>query len=124
MKFQHQELAAGGWQKLSLVEQLGNIGSEVSRALRWQGRDESLYQGAIARALELFDLTIQDPRWRKRLKEIMRARESFCDAVSGGKEYGSTLEDLDRYFLQFAVAARIGHPRSLTPCLQADNMEL
>jgi len=24
----------------------------------------------------------------------------------GGKEYGSTLEDLDRYFLAFAVAAR------------------
>ena len=32
--FQHQSLAEGRWFTLSLAEQLANIGSEVSRAIR------------------------------------------------------------------------------------------
>lgn len=103
---QHKDLAAGRWLGLSLAEQLGNIGSEVSRVSRWEGKDAGIYQGAIVRALELYDLTIRDPRWRGRLKELTRGRELFCDAVSGGKEYGTSLSDLNRYFLYFALAAR------------------
>lgn len=103
---QHQSLAAGKWQNLSLAEQLGNIGSEVSRAIKWRDRDQKYYENTVERALELFDLTIDDPRWIKRLKEIVRAREVFCDAALGGKEYKSSLEDLDRYFFNFALLAR------------------
>lgn len=106
MQFQHKSLAEGRWFQLSLAEQLGNIGSEISRAIKARG-DEKRYDAAIDRAFELFYLTIEDPRWRKRLKEICRARELFCDAILGGQEYGSTLEDLDRYFMQFAIAARL-----------------
>ena len=58
------------------------------------------------RALELLDLTITDPRWKGRRKELTRARTFLCDAMDGGKEHGSRLEDLDRYFLAYAVAAR------------------
>jgi hypothetical protein len=103
--FQHQSLAAGRWFNFSLAEQLGNIGSEVGRTLRAKG-DEKRFESAAIRALELFDLTISDPRWRKRLKEITRAREIFCDVVFGSAEYGISLEDLDRYFYYFAYAAR------------------
>ncbi|MGH7279205.1 MAG: hypothetical protein ACREJG_11025 [Candidatus Rokuibacteriota bacterium] len=105
----HRDLAGGRWGQLSLVEQLANVGSEVGRMLRWRGRDERLMTGALDRALELVDLTLADPRWRYRLREIARARELLCDAAAGGTEYGTTLEDLDRYFLAFAVAARGGH---------------
>jgi hypothetical protein len=93
---------------LSLLEQLANVGSEVGRMRRSRGRDERLTTGAFERALELLDLTLADPRWRERLREIARARELLCDAASGGAEYGTALEDLDRYFLAFAVAARSG----------------
>jgi len=95
------------WQKFSLMEQLGNIGSEVHRALKWRDRDQKLYKGAVERALELFDLTLADSRWRGRLREIARARELFCDAITGGKEYKSTLEDLDQYFFHYAFAAQL-----------------
>ncbi len=107
MVIQHKNLAAGGWQKLSLMEQMGNIGSEVSRALRWRDKDQKSYENAVDRALELLDLTISDPRWQNRLKEIVRTRELLCDATLGGKEYGSSLKDLNRYFFHFAFAARI-----------------
>lgn len=104
--FIHKELAAGRWFELSLAEQLGNIGSEVSRAIRWKGKDEKNYQNSIEKALDLFDLTLEDKRWLGRLKEIARAREVFCDAIYGGEKYKSTLEDIDKYLLNFAIAAR------------------
>ena len=107
MAIQHKNLAAGQWQKLSLVEQLGNVGSEISRALNWRDKDQKSYENAIDRALELLDLTISDPRWQNRLKEIIRTRELLGDAILGGKEYKTSLNDLDRYFFHFALAARL-----------------
>lgn len=106
MLLQHKGLAQGGWRAFTLPEQLGNVGSEIDRAIRWEHKDKNIYEGAIDRALELMDLTIQDSRWSRRLKEILRARECICDARDGGKEYGSSLEALNQYFLEFALAAR------------------
>ncbi len=105
----HKELAAGGWQRYSLLEQLANIGAEVCRALAYDAKgDTERREKALERGLELFDLTIDDQRWRKRLKEITRAREVVCDYFYGGNQYKSTAESLDRYFMQFAMAARLG----------------
>mgnify|MGYP001578199528 CR=1 FL=1 len=105
MILQHKELAQGRWFRLSLAQQMGNIGSEVSRASNWQNKDEKLFWGAAERALELFDLTLADPRWKGRLWEIARAREVFCDALYGGKMYKSSLQNLIGYFDQFALIA-------------------
>lgn len=107
MAYLHQKLAAGRWQEFSLAEQLGNIGSEVGRALRWRGKDDNLFQGAADRALELLGFTLEDARWHGRLREIARAQEVLCDAFSGGMAYGSTLEDCNRYFFLFAVRAAL-----------------
>lgn len=102
MAYLHKNAAAGGWYKMSIEEQLVNIGSEVGRAAKWQGKDEQKFDGAVARALELFDLTLEDSRWRGgRLLELGRLKEVFCDGVLGGKEYGTKLKDLDRYFYPF-----------------------
>ena len=94
---------------LSLSEQLGNIGSDVSRAVLWRDKDEAIFDRAIDRSLELLDLAIGDARWRGRLKELTRTREILCDAVLGGHEYGSTLEDMEAYFFHFAAATRSHH---------------
>ena len=102
----HKNAASGHWSDFSLEEQLGNIGTELGRTVKWQGKDEKNFQGAVDRALELFDLTLNDSRWKGRLKEIARTRELFCAAVLGDKEYGTSLEDLNKYFLFFAIAAR------------------
>lgn len=105
-KFFHKDLAAGRWFKLSLAEQLGNIGSEVSRARSAQNTNHERFERSVARALELFYLTLSDRRWIGRLKEIGRAREVFCDAILGGREYKSNLSDLEKYFNYFVLSAR------------------
>lgn len=103
----HKELAAGRWFELSLVEQMANIGSEVHRTISEQQKNSGVIGLAAERALELFDLTLADLRWRHRLKEIARAREFFCGALFGVNTYNTSPEDLDRYFLPFAYAARL-----------------
>jgi hypothetical protein len=106
---QHRDLADGRWWELSLVEQLGHVGSEISRAVRWTSRNPDLARGAWYRALELLDLTLADPRWRQspgRLREIARAREVVADFFGGSNQYGSTGPSLQKYFDAYAVAAR------------------
>jgi hypothetical protein len=97
----HKEAAAGRWFEFSLLEQMANIGSEVGRAARGDKK-------AVDRALELFDLTLSDPRWiqQKRLREIARARELFCSAAQGEDIYHTSLQDLELYFYSFMIAAR------------------
>ncbi len=103
----HQSLAGGRWQALSLMEQLGNIGSEVGRALNAKKRDDATQsQRALDRALELFDLTIADLRWRARLREILRAREVVCDFFYGQNFFRSESKQLELYFTAFALLAR------------------
>lgn len=108
--FFHKELASGRWQEFSLIEQMGNIGSEVGRATKWQeaGKVERA-EAAACRALEPFDLTLADPKNRTRLREVARTRELFADFFFGDNtEASSTRASWDRYFLPFAVAARQG----------------
>jgi hypothetical protein len=104
-EFIHKDLASGRWFQMTLAEQLGNIGSEVYRAGKQQGRNRNLFDKAVARALELFDLTMEDKRWRGRIKEIGRARDVFCDAVLGGDEYDSSFQNIQKYFDYFGILA-------------------
>lgn len=109
MTIQHRDLVNGHWQQLSLAEQLGNVGSEISRALKWSSRNPDLARAAFHRALELIDFTLDDPRHRQsvpRLREIARAREVVVDFLSGSNQYGSTGPSLQKYFDAFALAAR------------------
>lgn len=108
MPYQHAGLAAGRWHTMPLVEQLANVGSEVGRISRWKAKDPQACEKAFNRALELLELTIGDPRWKGRRRELTRVREFLCDAMLGGSLYGSDLAGLDRYFYHFAVAARAG----------------
>lgn len=104
----HNNLTADSWSQLTLYEQMGNIGSEVGRAFRYfQKADTVRLDGAIGRALELFDLTINVSAKRPHLKEITRAREVFLDALSEKPQFSPNLAEIEKYFYQFAVAARL-----------------
>jgi len=104
----HAGAAAGRWARLTLVEQMANIGSEAERAMRahQRGRVER-FEAALLRALELFDLTAADPRWSgPRRREVLRAREEFCRIFFDENVPPRSASGLRAYFLQFAVAAR------------------
>ncbi len=102
----HKELASGRWFTLSLCEQLGNVGSDVDRAIKWKTRgskDEK--ERALFRALELLNLTLLDPKNHKKSirKELLRAREVLLDYFMGDNQYGYTDEALSRYYYNYAI---------------------
>ena len=95
------------WHKMSLAEQMGNIGAEVSRVITWYEKgDKEKKEQALRRALELIDLTIQDKRLKNRCFELYRLKEILCDVFSGKNNYRVSLDNLKRYFLSFALAIK------------------
>lgn len=115
MTLLHGDNIATSWRQMSLEAQLGNIGSEFERALRWKAKKQQpMFAKATERMLELFDLTLADTRWHNhRLKELTRAREVACAELYGDKELSGNPEGLKRYFLQFATFARAQHAPEL-----------
>ena len=104
----HKNLAQNRWFSLTLLEQLGNIGSEVERTIRATKKgNEEQKEKALFRALDLIDLTLRDKRWNKRLKEITRTREILCDVFFGKNIYNVSFDKLSKYFLYFGIAARL-----------------
>lgn len=84
------------------------MGSEVERAIRAResGKPER-FEGALARALELFDMTARDDRWRgARRREVLRAREEFVRLFFDPTCDPRSAVGLQRYFLAFAVLTR------------------
>jgi hypothetical protein len=110
MTFQHKELAMGRWNKFSFFSQMANIGSEVERALKWQNKDAKNSRLAAERALELLDLTIEDPKNHNpsRLKELWRLREFMVDSLFFSNEYQTTGKSWRNYFNAFAFASAYG----------------
>jgi hypothetical protein len=108
----HKELAEGRWFKLSLVEQLANVGSDVYRTIQWKNKGESEYsQNAFERVLELIDLTVADPKNKGRLREVLRVREALVDYFVYDNEYSSTDEAWQNYFYNFNYAAALKRGR-------------
>ncbi len=93
---------------MRISEQLANVGSEVERALRaHEAGNATRRDQALARALELFDLTATDSRWQgPRRREVLRAREEFCAQLFAANAPERSAAGLRRYFLAFAVLAR------------------
>ncbi|OGZ33110.1 MAG: hypothetical protein A2174_01080 [Candidatus Portnoybacteria bacterium RBG_13_41_18] len=95
------------WQKLSFFEQMANIGSEVERAIGWKKKQNIEYsQMAAERALALSDLTIEDLKNKKRLRELMRLREILADYFYGNNSFSSSDTLWYNYFYPFNWAAR------------------
>ena len=107
MSYRHKELAAGRWFTLTLLDQMANVGSEVERTISWRERGDAAHStSALERALELMELTIDDPKNRKRLKELTRVREALLDYFCADNQFGSSDKLWRNYFYAFGYAAR------------------
>lgn len=89
---------------------MGNIYSEVGRSFnaKRDGRthDEKL---AIFRAIDLFDATVDNLVQQKSIKarEVLRAKDQFLDNLYADAFDESSAASLEKYFLEFAIAARL-----------------
>jgi hypothetical protein len=94
------------WAEMDMFNQMGNIGSEVGRALaaKRQGKTQRC-QAAFYRGLDLIDETARIWAVQKKpsLKELLYARELFAESITTDN-VDLTLET---YFMQFAIAARL-----------------
>lgn len=96
------------WAELTIFEQMGNIGSEVGRAIKaTRAGKEARAQGAIDRAVDLLDATIEAlvAERSPRVKEVLRARGEFLRLFFDGT-FDEDADNIERYFSQFATAAR------------------
>jgi len=100
------------WARLTFYEQMGNIGSEVGRAIIAHRNNNVLRETrAIDRAIDLFSATVEvliGTQYSYRLKEVLRARDEFLRLFFDGT-FESDAENIERYFMYFAYAARAEH---------------
>lgn len=98
------------WAQLTIFEQMGNIYSEVGRTYKArQHGDTQAVDQAVTRALDLFDATVDTLIKQKsaRSKEVLRARDQFLHTVYDRQVDAHEIASLDKYFANFAVAARL-----------------
>lgn len=101
-------MASGKWAKLTLAEQLANVGSEVGRAISWRQKNNQEYSRlAFERALELIDLSLGTIKKFSQLRELARVREALADYFVFDNSYHSTDKSWQSYFLAFNYAARV-----------------
>ena len=92
------------WLMKSIAYQMGNIGSEVSRALKWREKNPARSGKAIDRALELFEFTIDaNLENHARLTEILKAREEFCDYFFADNSYHTDAKKMQKYYDGFVI---------------------
>ena len=103
----HSDALMQKWSQMTLSQQLGNVGSEVNRMIKWRHKDKAIADKAFERMLELMDLTLANLHNKYRLREIARSRELLVSSwLENDKYTDSNLAYLNKYFLQFALLAR------------------
>lgn len=99
MTIQHKSLAFGSWSRMSLVEQLANIGSELERTISWKNKGNKQYsEKAFERMLELLTLTKESCKEISKLKEISRVYELLVDYFEGDNKFASSDNLWRKYF--------------------------
>lgn len=98
------------WAAMNIFEQMGNIYSEVGRSIIAKKHNKQQdCDFAVVRALDLFDATVDDLVKQKspRTKEVLRAKDQYLHAIYDQPVKSDAFPDIDRYFLQYAIAARL-----------------
>ena len=105
----HSEEAYRDWLTRTITYQMGNIGSEVSRSLKWTEKDnQPRADKAIDRALELFDFTIEaNVKNHARLIELLKARDEFCDYFFNHNSYHTDPAKMQKYYDEFVFMSQL-----------------
>jgi hypothetical protein len=96
MTIWHKSMDSEKWNRYPPEQQILMVGSEFARAksllhVDLMGEVKQCYE----RAFELLDLCAMDPKWRPRLKELLRFREIL------GELYLSISKDDPRFMIMY-----------------------
>lgn len=92
----HKSMHSERWSRFPFERQILMIGSEFARAknlLRDDAKGEVMQ--CYERAFELLDLCAMDPKWRPRLRELLRFREIL------GELYLDVSKDDPRFMMMY-----------------------
>lgn len=101
------------WHKFSLYEQMSNIASEIHRTFYWKNKDKVEAETFAENVLELFDLTIEDKRWRLKLGEILKIRSVFCDTFFELGNFAVSEQTFKQYFMPFVILYNLNREKKL-----------
>lgn len=92
------------WNKMSISEQILNIGGEVQRAVDRKERHEmDLAKSYLNKALDWIDLTKNDPKNKNRIEEISIVEDELNDYFSVNK-YKNNKNSIMSYWNSFFSA--------------------
>ncbi|MBD5496046.1 MAG: hypothetical protein HDR12_17180 [Lachnospiraceae bacterium] len=92
------------WFEMRIGEQISNIGSEVNRAIRYKNRNDEVKKiHFYEKAIELLELTCDDPKNKHRRGELQFCIEELTDYFVGTNQYNTTDEALMKYYDAFLV---------------------
>mgnify|MGYP005725221175 CR=1 FL=1 len=93
---------ADRWNEFSFPEQMGNIASEISRAIRFENEgDEKHRRSSLLRVLEIIPLTIDSQESQRNVKELCRLHEIVADWLIQSRVYSVEPVALKNYALGF-----------------------
>lgn len=90
------------WFNMPFEIQIGNIGSEVSRAIRYKNKqNEQAKMNFYNKAVELLERSQRDPKNIDRIDELEFCKEELNDYFFGSNDFNSTDESLMKYYDAF-----------------------
>jgi hypothetical protein len=90
------------WFEMPVSVQLANVGSEVNRAIKYKNKNEEQKKiNFTQKAIELLDLTIEDPKNVNRREELECCKEELNDFFLGSNDYHTTDDILIRFYDSF-----------------------
>jgi len=108
IKFHRDIYESWRWFEMSIYEQLANIWAEVGRSINNKNSwNLERFNESIQRAYELFDISIDDKKFRNtpKLREILLIKELVWDYFFWDNEYKSDNAFFERYFFEISVIA-------------------
>lgn len=79
----HSKLSIDKWFSLPAHHHVLMIAAELNRAKNWiEKGDWNHVRSCYERAFELVDLTVNDPKWRGKIRELLRFREMLAEMYS------------------------------------------
>lgn len=92
--------------------QILNLVSDLKKAAHFLDIDKKTVVNHLYRAIILIDFIVDDPKWKGKLREVLRLREAIGSLIEGSQPL-ATPEDIIR-------AALLLHPRAYSTVHQSE----